>query len=145
MPIATQFRKHSSRAGFTLLELVLSLALSVIVLMAVGMAIDVHLRSFDSRRSMLEESQLARSPLRIIADDIRNVALRYEQDLSSVEALMQGGGGGATGGAPAGGEALGGEAPGGEATPQFSLYDGAALSWQHLKLTRRPDCDVCSA
>ena len=31
----------------------------------------------------------------------------------------------------------------GAATPQFSLYDGAALSWQHLKLTRRPDCDVC--
>lgn len=31
------------------------------------------------------------------------------------------------------------------AAPAFSLYDGAALSWQHLKLTRRPDCDVCGA
>ena len=54
-----------------------------------NMAIDLHLRSLDARRTQLEESQLARSVLRIIADDVRGVVQSYQQDVSSVEAMIQ--------------------------------------------------------
>jgi len=80
----------TQRKAFTLLELLLALSLSVVILMAIGMAIHLHLRSLDSRRTYLEESQLARSVLRIVADDIRSVALRYEQDVSGIEELLKG-------------------------------------------------------
>jgi len=83
-------RKNSSvqRTGFTLLELMLALGLTIIILLAISMAIDLHLRSFDSRRKQLEESQLARAILKIIADDIRNAVLEYEQDLSGLEQMI---------------------------------------------------------
>ncbi|MFV1964352.1 MAG: prepilin-type N-terminal cleavage/methylation domain-containing protein [Pirellulaceae bacterium] len=77
-----------SRRGFTFLELMLALALTALLLGAVSMAVDLHLRVLDSRRSFLEESQLARAVLRIIADDIRSVVLPYEQDMSAVESLL---------------------------------------------------------
>jgi prepilin-type N-terminal cleavage/methylation domain-containing protein len=83
-------KRHRSRHGFTLLELMLALALTTLLLGAITMAVDLHLRALDSRRSMLEESQLARAVLRIVADDIRGVVLPYEQDISTIESLMSG-------------------------------------------------------
>ena len=59
--------------GFTLLELMLALGLTTVILLAVSMAIDLHLRSFESRRNYLEQSQLAREILNIVANDIRGV------------------------------------------------------------------------
>ena len=103
---------RTARSGFTLLELLLALSLSVVILMAIGMAIHLHMRSLDSRRTYLEESQLARSVLRIMADDIRSVALRYEQDVSSVEELMKGAVQSAAGQLLAGGATAGGLASG---------------------------------
>lgn len=76
------------RRGFTLLELMLALGLTTVILLAISMAVDLHLRSFDSRRKQLEESQLARAILKIIADDIRNTVQQYEQDLSGLEKLI---------------------------------------------------------
>ncbi|MBC8350421.1 MAG: prepilin-type N-terminal cleavage/methylation domain-containing protein [Planctomycetes bacterium] len=76
------------RRGFTLLELMLALGLTTVILLAISVAIDLHLRSFDSRRKQLEESQLARAILKIIADDIRNTVQEYEQDLSGLEKLI---------------------------------------------------------
>ena len=106
--------KLRERSGFTLLELILALALSSIVLMAVGMAVQVQIRSYDSRRGILEESQLARSLLRIIADDIRRTVVDYEQDMSGVEKLLESAkqsvGGAGNGGAA--GEGQGGESSG---------------------------------
>jgi hypothetical protein len=72
-----------------LLELLLALSLTVVVLALVNMAVDVHLRSLDTRRNQLEEAQLARSILRMIADDLRGTIQHYEQDTSEVEALLQ--------------------------------------------------------
>lgn len=77
------------RRAFTLLELMLALGLTTVILLAVSMAIDLHLRAFDSRRRNLEESQLARAILSIIADDIRNAVQEYKQDVSGVQELMQ--------------------------------------------------------
>jgi hypothetical protein len=66
-------KKHIRKNNaFTLLEILLSLALSVLVLMAVGMAINLHLRLLDSGRTKVEEAQLARAILRNIAQDLRS-------------------------------------------------------------------------
>ena len=59
------------RSGFTLLEVILAMALAVIVIAAVGTAVHVNLRAFDSGRRDVEEARLAQSLLRLIADDIR--------------------------------------------------------------------------
>jgi prepilin-type N-terminal cleavage/methylation domain-containing protein len=82
---------HANRAaagrGFTLLEVLLAMALAAIVLGAVTMAIDFHLRVVESGRKEVEEAQLARALLRKIADDLR-CAVRYEpMDVSSIEGL----------------------------------------------------------
>jgi len=72
-------RQEFTLRGFTLMEVMLALALSSLVLMAVGTAIDIHLRVLDSGRTKVEEAQLARAILRQIADDLRST-VRYEPD-----------------------------------------------------------------
>jgi len=61
--------------GFTLFEVMLALALVSLVLMAVTIAIDVHLRLLDSGRMQVEEAQLARALLGRIADDLRSAVI----------------------------------------------------------------------
>ncbi|MGD0382276.1 MAG: hypothetical protein ABSA77_02065 [Thermoguttaceae bacterium] len=68
--------------AFTLLEVLLALGLSVLVLVAVGMAINLHLRLLDSGRTKVEEAQLARAVLRIIAQDLQS-AVPYSSTKSS--------------------------------------------------------------
>jgi len=63
--------KHPGRRGFTLLEVMLALGLTSLILVALGMAIDFHLRVLDAGRAHVEEAQLARVLLRRIADDLR--------------------------------------------------------------------------
>jgi hypothetical protein len=63
----------------------LALSLVSLVLVAVAMAIDVHLRMLGSGRTKVEEAQLARTLLRRIADDLRGAVL---YDPMSVEDLV---------------------------------------------------------
>lgn len=56
--------KNNSRRGFTLLELMLALGLTTVILLAISMAVDLHLRSYDGRRKQLEESQPGASDLK---------------------------------------------------------------------------------
>lgn len=63
--------RHSRRRGFTLLEVMLALGLTSLILVALGMTIDFHLRVLDAGRMHIEEAQLARVLLRRIADDLR--------------------------------------------------------------------------
>ena len=98
------------RRGLTLLELLLALALSVLILAAVGMAIDLQLRTLETRRTYLEEAQLARAILRMIADDLRNAVLHQPQDFSAVEEMLASAAGGAIEEALSGG--LGGDLDG---------------------------------
>ena len=73
----------------------LALSLTVLILLAISMAVNLHLRVFDGRRSFLEESQLSREVLRMVGDDIRSVVVPYEQDVSCIQSLLATG---ATGG-----------------------------------------------
>ncbi len=61
----------------TLLELLLSLALTGVVMVVISMAIHLHLFTLDTRRADVEQALLARSVLRHMAADIRN-AVWYE-------------------------------------------------------------------
>jgi hypothetical protein len=56
----------------------------------VNMAVDLNLRLFETRRNYLEESQLAREVLRLLADDIRGAVAPHEQDVSGVMQLLSG-------------------------------------------------------
>ena len=58
------------------------MGLAVLVLMAVGMAINLHLRLLDSGRTKVEEAQLARAIFRNIAHDLQN-AVPYNGSSSS--------------------------------------------------------------
>ena len=71
------------RRGFTLLEVILALALVVVVLGLLGMAIDVHLRVTDASLGAVEQSQSARLLLRRMANDLRN-AIPVAQAPSSI-------------------------------------------------------------
>lgn len=78
---------HSHRAalrGMTLLELVLALALSALLLMAISMALQIHWKAIDVRRSNVEEAQLATSILRRVSDDIRSTLKFEPPDLSGL-------------------------------------------------------------
>lgn len=67
----------------TLLELILALGLSVVVLGAVTSAIHLFLRSLDGRRAEVEETQIARAVLRMIADDLRSAVQQEPLDFGS--------------------------------------------------------------
>lgn len=77
------------RRGFTLLEVLLALALASILVMAIGAAVRAHLRAMDVGRTDVEEAQLARALLGYIAADLQNIIHFEPQDVSSAEAMMQ--------------------------------------------------------
>jgi prepilin-type N-terminal cleavage/methylation domain-containing protein len=103
--------KERPAQGFTLLEVILALALSTLVLAAIGFAISSHLRFLDAGRTGVEEAQLARAILSQIADDLRN-AVPGDSSQASASASgsttsnqPSGGAGGADAGkSPTGGE-----------------------------------------
>ena len=125
---------RKSRCGFTLLELMLALGLTTVILLAISMAVDLHLRSFDARRKQLEESQLARAILKIIADDIRNTVLEYEQDLSGLEGMITGAVAGAAGVSIGGVSSGGSGASSGDSTASVdsALVEEATTASQDL-------------
>jgi len=77
-------RSHAERGnerhtpqGFTLLEVLLTLMLTSLVLVALAMAVDFQLRVVDRSRGNVEEAQLARALLHRIANDLRG-AVAYD-------------------------------------------------------------------
>jgi uncharacterized membrane protein YgcG len=80
--------RSTRRAAFTLFELILAIALSAALLALIGMAINLYLTRVDMSRTRVEEAQLARSILSMIAGDLRASAIYQPQDVSSVASLM---------------------------------------------------------
>ncbi|MBI1900684.1 MAG: hypothetical protein HYS13_06180 [Planctomycetia bacterium] len=108
------------RRGITLLELILSLALTAIIVSIIGVAIFLNLRALDKRRADVEETQLARAVLRMMADDIKSAVQTPQIDTSQIESsgsagASSGGGQGSGGGAgtPGGDSGSGGSGSGG--------------------------------
>jgi hypothetical protein len=79
---------RSSRAAFTLFELILAVALFAVLLTLIGMAINLYLMRVDADRSRVEEAQLARSVLTMIADDIHATSIYKPQDTTALAQLM---------------------------------------------------------
>ena len=80
------FHHHSygSRRGFTLIEVLLSLGLAALVLVALATAVDVHLRCLHIGRTNTEEAQLARALLLRIGSDLRSAAVANPVDASNI-------------------------------------------------------------
>lgn len=80
--------KRLRRTGFTLLELMLALALVVVATALIGSLMSLYARSFTSRAEDVRRNQLARSLLAMIADDIRAVVTQTQFDTEAFELLF---------------------------------------------------------
>lgn len=74
--------------AFTLLELILALALMAVITGLIVQAVSIHVRALDARRNYAEESQLAHAILSRIAHDLQNIPTLHPMDVSSIEAMM---------------------------------------------------------
>jgi uncharacterized membrane protein YgcG len=81
--------REMRRFGFTLLEVVLALGLTVVVMSAIGVAIFLHLRAVDHTRMAIERDQLARILLRRMGDDLRSAVHREPPDQTGTQALQK--------------------------------------------------------
>jgi len=88
-------RRQNNLAGFTLLEVVLSIGLAGVVLALLTTTIDLYLVRVDASRTRVESAQLARTLLMQIADDIR--AARYWSPASGAAGGGQSGTSGSSG------------------------------------------------
>ncbi|MCX7428299.1 MAG: hypothetical protein NTW96_22050 [Planctomycetia bacterium] len=123
------------RPAFTLIEVLLAILLTGLILVAMSMAIDFHLRVLGSGRDDVEEAQLARALLQRIAADLRS-AVSYNPDetqqlLATVPVTPMstpGGAAGAAGGAGGAGGASGGGAGGAGGASGGSTSEGDSSS-----------------
>jgi hypothetical protein len=83
-------RRTAGRSAYTLLEVILALALTTVILGLVGMAMHIHLSVADKSRGQVEEAQLARTLLQHIAEDLRN-SIPFSPTASSSSAQPSGG------------------------------------------------------
>jgi type II secretory pathway component PulJ len=91
--IRTTIRSRPLRAGITLLELLLALALTGVVMVIISMAMQLFLRTLDTRRADVEQAQIARAVLQHIAADIRNAVWYEPLDVSAIGSLAATGAG----------------------------------------------------
>src|SRR3954467_14118120 len=81
-------KPRNDSSGFTLFEVILAIALAAVLLTLIGTAINLYLVQVDAGRARVEEAQLARSILSMIADDIRATTVYKPQDTSAIAKLM---------------------------------------------------------
>jgi prepilin-type N-terminal cleavage/methylation domain-containing protein len=139
-PVHRRFRPSY---GFTLLELLLALALTAVVSILIGGLVQLFLVNETRGRDTVRQAQMARAILNMIAEDVRTTVRYYPYDTSGLDQMLgnavnnaaggalggltgspatggagggAGAGAGGTGGAATGGAATGGAATGGAAT-----------------------------
>lgn len=81
--------RYFPRRAFTLLELVLAIALSVVLLGLLATSINLHLIRVDASRQSVERAQLVRGLFRILAEDLRQAAVGYVQDTAEATKLAE--------------------------------------------------------
>jgi type II secretory pathway pseudopilin PulG len=79
---------RQTRAGYTLLELLLALALSIIVISTIASAIHINLFSLARSQGRIERKQIARSVLAMIGNDIRAAVEFKAVDYSGLENVL---------------------------------------------------------
>ena len=75
--------------GYTLLELLLSLALSVLIIGVIGFAIQLYLISLSQQQARMERQQLARGLMQMISNDLRAGVQYKAADYGDLENLAQ--------------------------------------------------------
>ena len=102
----TLVRKLSQK-GFTLLELILALSMSVVLMVLIGGAIQFYARDMNVRDMDIRQTQLAASILQMIEDDLRATLHPQPVDTSALEELLAvTAGGDSPGDDPSGGQDL---------------------------------------
>jgi type II secretory pathway pseudopilin PulG len=81
--------KNNSRRGYTLLELLLSLTLSVVIIGAIGVAIQLYLIALSRQQALIERKQIARSVTQMISSDLRAGVQYKAADYSGLENLVK--------------------------------------------------------
>lgn len=104
------FFPSKSRNGFTLLELLLALALTAVVSILIGGLVQLFLINETRGRDTVRQAQMARAILNMIAEDVRTTVRYYPYDTSGLDQMLGSAMNNATGGALG---ALTGGAPGG--------------------------------
>lgn len=99
--------------GFTLLELLLALGLSVLVMSIIVGLVGMYASNFTTRGEDIRRVALARAILNMIADDLRSTVTKQEYDTKVLEQMLMGSGGSSAGGSSAGGSSAGGSSAGG--------------------------------
>ena len=85
----TSTRTSRSRKirGFTLLEVLLSLGLMVIIVAAIGTAINLHLTRLATQQNSIENKQISRSVIAMFQNDIRSGVQTKPEDYTGLENL----------------------------------------------------------
>ena len=78
-----------ARPAFTLLELLLALALTVVVISTIATAIHVNLFALTRAQSNIERKQIARSVMAMIGNDIRAAVQFRASDFSGLEEVLR--------------------------------------------------------
>jgi len=79
---------NRGRRGYTLLELLLALGLTIVVISTIATAIQVNLFSLTRAQASIERKQIARSVLAMIANDIRAAVQFRAADYSGLEDVL---------------------------------------------------------
>ena len=83
-------QKFSDRTrGYTLLELLLSLALSVLVIGIIGATIQLYMVALTQQQSKIERKQVARGLIQMISNDLRSGVQYKAADYGDLENLVQ--------------------------------------------------------
>lgn len=90
--------------GFTLLEVILTLSMSVVLMALVGAAIQFYARDMNIRDMDIRQTQLAAAVMQMIEDDLRATLHTEPVDTAPLEALMAASMGGQEGGGGSGQE-----------------------------------------
>lgn len=121
-------------SGFTLLELMLSLALTAVVTVLIGSLVQNYLINQAVGRERVRQAQLSRSILNMISEDIRTTVRYQPFDTKGLAELLSGPGGVANGGSAgsggagtgSGGASAVGSSPSGGAGGTSEMEEGVA-------------------
>ena len=87
------------RSGFSLLELLLALALTAVVSILIGGLVQLFLVNETRGRDSVRQAQMARAILNMIAEDLRTTVRYYPYDTSGLDQMLGNAMNNATGGA----------------------------------------------